>query len=111
MNLTHYLETSAQKVPDKIAVRFGDQTVTYKELNIRCNRLAAGLKKMGLAARDCCALMVPNSIDTMVAYYALAKLGAVIVPINYLYKEHELRYIFSDSKPKANERNRTVIIF
>ena len=82
MNLTLYLETSAQKFPDKIAVRFGDQTVTYDELNIRCNRLAAGLEKMGLAAQDRCALMMPNSIDTMVAYYALAKLGAVIIPIN-----------------------------
>ncbi len=101
MNLTHYLETSARKFPDKIAVRFGDQTVTYEELNIRCNRLAAGLKKIGLAAQDCCALMVPNSIDAMFAYYALAKLGAVIVPINFLYREHELRHIFSDSKPKA----------
>ena len=101
MNLTHYLETSAQRFPDKIAVRFEGQTVTFRELNTNCNRLAAGLQKMGLSAKDCCALMVPNSIDAITTHYALAKLGALIVPINFLYRENELNYIFSDSKLKA----------
>ncbi len=101
MNLTHFLETSAQEFPDKTAVRFEGQRVTYAELNASCNRLAAGLKQMGLSAKDCCALMLPNSIHAMIAYNALAKLGAVIIPINFMYREHELRYIFSDSKPRA----------
>ena len=83
MNLTTYLETSAKKFPDKTAVRFQGQSVTFQEFNTRCNRLAAGLKEMGLAAKDRCALMMPNSIHAMVAYNALAKLGAVIVPINF----------------------------
>jgi long-chain acyl-CoA synthetase len=101
MNLAHYLERSARRVPDRIAVRHEGHAVTYRELNIRCNRLAAGLKQMGLAAGDRCALMLPNSIHTITAYNAIAKLGAVVIPVNFLYREHELKYIFSDSKPKA----------
>ena len=101
MNLTHYLERSAAQFPDRIAVRHEGQTVTYRELNTRCNRLAAGLKPRGLSAGDRCALMMPNSIQTITAYNAIAKLGAVVIPINFLYREHELKHIFADSKPKA----------
>ena len=101
MNLAHYLERSAAQFPDRIAVRHEGQTVTYRELNTRCNRLAAGLKQRGLSAGDRCALMMPNSIPTITAYNAIAKLGAVVIPINFLYREHELKHIFADSKPKA----------
>ncbi|MBW2705423.1 MAG: acyl--CoA ligase, partial [Deltaproteobacteria bacterium] len=101
MNLAHYLERSAAQFPDRIAVRHEGQTLTYRELNTRCNRLAAGLKKRGISAGDRCALMMPNSIPTITAYNAIAKLGAVVIPINFLYREHELKHIFADSKPTA----------
>lgn len=101
MNLAHYLERSAAQFPDRIAVRHEGQIVTYGELNTRCNRLAAGLQQRGLSAGDRCALMMPNSIHTITAYNAIAKLGAVVIPINFLYREHELKHIFADSKPKA----------
>jgi long-chain acyl-CoA synthetase len=55
----------------------------------------------GLSAGDRCALMMPNSIDSITAYNAVARLGGVVIPINFLYREHELRHIFADSKPKA----------
>jgi len=101
MNLAHYLERSAAQFPDRIAVRHEGQTVTYRQLNTRCNQLAAGLKRRGLSVGDRCALMMPNSIQTITAYNAIAKLGAVVIPINFLYREHELKYIFTDSKPHA----------
>jgi long-chain acyl-CoA synthetase len=101
MNLAHYLERSAAQFPDRIAVRHEGQTVSYSELNTRCNRLAVGLMQRGLSAGDRCAQMMPNSIQTITAYNAIAKLGAVVIPINFLYREHELKYIFADSKPKA----------
>lgn len=101
MNLATYMERSAERFPDRIAIRHEGQSVTYRDLNIQCNRLASGLKRLGLAAGDRCALMLPNSIHTITAYNAIAKLGAVAIPINFLYREHELQHIFSDSKPKA----------
>jgi long-chain acyl-CoA synthetase len=44
---------------------------------------------------------MPNSIQVIIIYYALAKLGAVIVPVNFLFKKYELEHILSDAKPKA----------
>jgi len=95
------MERSASQFPERTAVRHEGKTITYGELNTRCNQLAAGLKQRGLSAGDRCALMMPNSIQTITAYNAIAKLGAVVIPINFLYRKHELAHIFSDAKPKA----------
>ena len=101
MNLADYMERSASQFPDRIAVRHESEIIVYGELNTRCNQLAAGLKQRGLSAGDRCALMMPNSIQTITVYNAIAKLGAVVIPINFLYREHELTHIFADAKPKA----------
>jgi long-chain acyl-CoA synthetase len=101
MNLAHYLEASAENFPQKDAVRHEGDVITYQELNGQCNRFAAGLQKLGLAAQDRCVLMMPNSIQVIIAYFALAKLGAVTVPVNFLYRRHELMHIIADSKPKG----------
>jgi len=101
MNLAQYLENSARNFPDKIAVRHEGQRLTFHELNIKCNRLADGLSHFGLTAGDRCMVMMPNSIHIITVYYALTKLGAVVVPVNFLFKKHELEHILKDSKPKA----------
>lgn len=101
MNLAQYLEDTARKYPDKPAVRHEGQSITYQDLNTGCNQLANGLKDLGLTAGDHCMVMMPNSIRVITIYYALAKLGAVIVPVNFLFKKHELEHILSDSRPKA----------
>ena len=101
MNLAEYLENSAYKHPDKPAVRHEGQRVTFEELNRRCNHLANGLGDLGLGPGDLCLVMMPNSIDYISLYYAIAKLGATIISVNFLYKSHELEHIFTDSEPKA----------
>ena len=101
MNLAHYMENSARNYPDKAAVRFQGQQVTFGWLDEQCIRLANGLQAMGLSAGEHCAVMMPNSIHTIIVYYALAKLGGVIIPVNFLYRFHELDHIITDSKPKA----------
>jgi len=101
MNLAQYLEDTAGKHPDKTAVRFEGQSITYRDLNSRCNQLANGLKDLGLAAGDRCMVMMPNRIQVITIYYALAKLGAVIVPVNFLFKKGELEHILADAKPTA----------
>ena len=101
MNLAQYLEDTARKYPNKIAVRYEGQSITYRDLNTRCNQLANGLRDLGLAAGDHCMVMMPNRIQVITIYYALAKLGVVIVPVNFLFKKQELEHILSDAKPKA----------
>ncbi|MFC1535033.1 class I adenylate-forming enzyme family protein [Thermodesulfobacteriota bacterium] len=101
MNLAEYLVNSARNHPDKIAVRYEGRQVTFGELDADCNRLANGLKNLGLTPGDRCIVMMPNSIKSITVYYAMAKLGAVVIPVNFLYRVHELKHILTDSRPKA----------
>jgi len=101
VNLTTLLENTAARRPDHPAIRFKDQTVTYAQLSHRVDSLAAGLSGAGLKPGDVCVLMMPNSINWVTIYYALAKLGSVVLPINFLYRVGELQHIFRDSGARA----------
>jgi len=101
MNLATLLENTASRRPDHPAIRFKDQTITYAQLNRRVDSLATGLSRAGLKPGDVCVLMMPNSINWVTVYYALAKLGSVVLPINFLYRVGELQHIFRDSGARA----------
>jgi long-chain acyl-CoA synthetase len=101
MNLTSLLANTAARRPHHPAIRFQDQTVTYAQLNHRVDTLAAGLGRAGLRPGDVCVLMMPNSIDWVTVYYALARLGSVVLPVNFLYRMGELQHIFRDSGARA----------
>ncbi|MBU4566949.1 MAG: long-chain fatty acid--CoA ligase [Desulfarculus sp.] len=101
MNIAKLLHDTAARVPEHIAVDFNGQVMTYREFDQRSDALAWGLKERGLAPGQVCVLMMPNSLDWVVCYYALAKLGAVVLPVNFLYRTQELQHIFSDSGARA----------
>ena len=101
MNLATLLKSTAGRTPNHPAIRFQEQSITYAELSQRVDSLAAGLGASGLKPGDVCVLMMPNSINWVTAYYALAKLGSVILPINFLYRTSELQHIFRDSGARA----------
>lgn len=97
MNLARLLENTVARIPRHTALRFEGRGYTFEELDALVNRTANGLKRLGLGPRDRCLLMMQSSLEFVVSYYALAKLGAVIIPVNFLYKSHELSHIFKDS--------------
>ncbi|MEW6665056.1 MAG: long-chain fatty acid--CoA ligase [Thermodesulfobacteriota bacterium] len=101
MNLYTLLENTAARRPNHPAIRFQNQTVSFAELNLRVDSLAAGLSATGLRPGDVCVLMMPNGIRWVTVYYALAKLGCVVLPINFLYRIGELQHIFRDSGARA----------
>jgi long-chain acyl-CoA synthetase len=101
VNLTTLLVNTAARRPDHPAIRFRDQAVTYAEMNRRVDSLATGLSAAGLKSGEVCVLMMPNSINWATVYYALAKLGSVVLPINFLYRVGELQHIFRDSGARA----------
>ena len=101
MNLAQYLEDSARNHPHKIAVRYEEQQLTLQEFDRTCNRLANGLTDLGLSQGGRCVVMLPNTPEAIIVYYALAKVGAVIISVNFLYRSHELEHIINDSNPKA----------
>jgi len=101
MNISNLLIETTARRPKHPAIRFLDRTLTYEELNRQVDRLAHGLVRAGLQPRDICVLMMPNSIEWAIVYYALAKVGAVVLPVNFLYKVGELEHIFKDSGARA----------
>ncbi|OHD70097.1 MAG: hypothetical protein A2W19_04710 [Spirochaetes bacterium RBG_16_49_21] len=101
MNLADFLTDTAKRIPDHCAIHFKEEKVTFREMNQKVDRLAHGLTRLGLKPGDFCVLMMPNSLNWALIYYTLAKLGAVIVPVNFLYKKAELEYIFTDSGARA----------
>jgi len=101
VNISNLLIESAARRPEHPAIRSLERAITYKELNGQVDRLSHGLVHAGLRPGDVCVLMVPNSIEWIVVYYALAKVGAVVVPVNFLYRTGELEHIFKDSGARA----------
>jgi non-ribosomal peptide synthetase component E (peptide arylation enzyme) len=71
------LERSANDVPDKTAVVDGDRRKTFKELNHMADALASSFSKLGFGKGDRVAIYMANSIELMVAFYALQKLGVI----------------------------------
>ncbi|MEE9420999.1 MAG: class I adenylate-forming enzyme family protein, partial [Desulfatiglandaceae bacterium] len=84
MNLADFLTDTTNRIPDHPSIRFEGQRVTFAEMNHRVDALANGLTDLRLRPGDVCVLMMPNSINWTLTYYALAKLGAVVVPVNFL---------------------------
>ena len=101
MNIADFLTGSANRAPDHPAIRFKENTLTYAEFNAKVDELASGLSNQGLMPGDFCILMMPDTPKWPMAYYAIAKVGAAVVPVNPIYKERELEHIFRDSGAKA----------
>jgi long-chain acyl-CoA synthetase len=101
VNISNFLIESAGCKPVHPAIRFLERTITYEELNRQVDRLSHGLLRAGLHPGDICVLMMPNSIDWAIVYFALAKVGVVVLPVNFLYRVGELEHIFKDSGAQA----------
>jgi fatty-acyl-CoA synthase len=88
------LHRSAARFPDKLAIACGDGVRwTYREFDRLCDRLAAGLAAQGIAKGDRVAILARNSHGFAALRFALARLGAVLVPINFMLKPDEAAYI------------------
>src|SRR5919199_101343 len=81
----------------RTALIFGEERWTYGRLNAAANRLANWLIASGIRPGDRVALLGHNSAEWVVAYFAAAKAGAILVPASYWFKGDELRYVLSDS--------------
>ena len=98
--VSQYLENSVKKFPDKPALIFQGYTLTFREFNEMVGKLAAALKDHGIKKGDSVAILLPNIIPCVVAYYAILKIGGVVVFNNPLYSDRELEHQFNDSGSK-----------
>jgi long-chain acyl-CoA synthetase len=101
LNLASVLEHNARLQPDRVALTFQDSSVTYGELNARASQLASGLATLGIGHGERIALTCPNVPWFPIAYYAILKCGAIVVPLNVLLKPREIAYHLRDSGASA----------
>jgi len=87
------LHRTAQRLPTKTAIVCGATRWTYAEFNALVSRLAAGLQRMGVTEGDKVAVLARNSHGFAALRFALARCGAVLVPINFMLKADEVAYI------------------
>ncbi|MHB8773372.1 MAG: long-chain-fatty-acid--CoA ligase [Syntrophales bacterium] len=96
-----FLERTAQEFPDKPALIFQGTTVTFGQLKEMVDRFAACLAAFGVKPKEAVAILLPNIIPCVVAYYAILKIGAITVMNNPLYSDPELEHQFNDSGAKV----------
>ncbi len=91
------LVASAGRRGSKVAIRSGNEELTYAALLDRTARLAAGLRSIGVATGDRVALLLPNGARFVEAWWAIIMAGAVVVPVNPRTAREELRFYLEDS--------------
>ena len=99
--LADFLKESAAKNGSKEAINFLETSMTYDQLWDLVRRLATALDRLGLKKGDVCALMLPNSFQFEVSYYACQLLGVTVTAMNPTYKALEIEYQLKDSGAKA----------
>jgi long-chain acyl-CoA synthetase len=91
------LEEAAQKYPDSACTIFKGAKITYHEMDVITNRLAAGLASMGVRKGDQVGIFMPNTPQFVIAYFAILKLGAIVVAVNPLYSPREIEHQANDA--------------
>jgi len=94
------LEARATQHSDHIVLKHASAELTYADLNRRVNRLANGLLLNGVQPHDHVAVMLDHHIDHIITFFALAKLGAILVPVNVHLNGAPLNYLLRHSEPR-----------
>jgi len=99
--LPDFLERWALKRPDVHALIFQGYKMSFKELKDKVDRLATSLSGFGIKKGDSVAILLPNVIPCVISYYAILRIGAIVVMNNPLYSDRELEHQFNDSGAKV----------
>ncbi|HEY0022712.1 MAG TPA: non-ribosomal peptide synthase/polyketide synthase [Longimicrobium sp.] len=90
-------EAQVARSPDAVAVRFGDESLTYRELDARANRLAHYLAGLGAGPEVRVGICLERSLETVVATLAVLKSGACCVPVDTTYPPERMALMLADS--------------
>ncbi len=96
--LSQVLSETTRAFPQRDAIINQGCKISYQELNERVNQLARGLIELGVRKGEKVGLWMPNAPKWVIAYFAIARIGAVVVPMNTRYKSHEVHYILQNSE-------------
>ncbi|MDH6679497.1 acyl-CoA synthetase (AMP-forming)/AMP-acid ligase II [Rhodococcus sp. LBL1] len=87
--------------PESTFVHFGGEAISYAEIDERSDRVATGWLRLGLGHGDRIAIAAANSPEWIIAHLAAAKIGAVLVTLNVVYREREFKYMLTQSGARA----------
>jgi long-chain acyl-CoA synthetase len=96
-----YLVHAAKRFPNKTAIHFMGKELTYQKVYDASVSLASYLQDMGITKGDRVSIMLPNSPQAVISYFAILFAGGIVVQTNPLYTERELEYQMKDSGSKA----------
>lgn len=101
MTLGEALQYVAQKYARREAIIFGLQRISYRQLDKHVTALASGLRQLGLSKGDKVGIILPNCPEWVYAFFAIARMGGVIVPISPQLRREELRHVLSNCEASA----------
>ncbi len=91
---------NAENFADQESIVFNDVRLTHKQYKEKCDQVAAGLIKAGVAKGDRLGVVAHNSDEFMILYGAAAKMGAIVLPVNWRFQQDELEFVLNDCTPK-----------
>jgi len=97
MSIDLLFSQTAKRLPQKTAIKWGEKQYTFGEVDALSNRLARALIQLGAKKGDRVCLFMQNSPEFVISHFGILKSGAVTVPLNVMYRKHELRYMLNDS--------------
>jgi len=100
MNIAFWVQRWRELHPDKPAIIFNGQTISYRQLHARSNQTAAWMQSIGIEKGDRVAVMMANSLEFIDVFLACSRLGAIFVPINYRITAAELKHPITNARPR-----------
>ncbi|WP_406289324.1 amino acid adenylation domain-containing protein [Embleya sp. NBC_00896] len=100
VTITGLVEAQAARTPDEVAVVAEGESLTYREVNARADRLARELAGRGVGPESVVAVSLPRSADLVVALLAVLKAGGAYLPVDPRYPSHRLEAIFEEARPR-----------
>lgn len=97
ITIPELLQRAARSHPDRAALIFRNQRMSYRELKDQVDRLATALAELGVTRETTVAIQLPNLPQFVIAYYAVQSLGAVATPTNPLYSPREIEHQWKDA--------------
>ena len=96
----HFLEDSAKNYPDKPCTIFKGAEISYKEMSRITDQLAAALVDLGVKKGDRVGILIPNTPQFVIAFFAVLKAGGIVVATNPQYTGREIKHQANDSGMK-----------
>src|SRR3954451_11628508 len=101
MNLSNVIAHHAERYPDRLAISYGDEEISYGELLARTRRTAGVLREVGIDRGDVLGVLLHNAPSFIDVMCACAHLGAILMPLNWRLAAPELQYIVEHAGAKA----------